>query len=328
MSDERVSLSYGSWQSPITTELIVSESISLGDMAIDGENIYWLEMRPSEDGRYVIVKRTPDGSQSDVNPAPFNARTRVHEYGGGSYIIHDGMTFFSNYTDQRVYRIDPDGLNPTAITPDGIDHRYADYTLDIYNENLITVREDHTDPGEASNTLVSININGIGDVRILISGADFYSSPALSPDGSLLAWIQWNHPNMPWDSTELWIAEVRSDGSLISPKKVKGREGESICQPVWSPDGVLHFVSDESGWWNIYRQEKGESINLTPIKAEYTQAQWGLGARYYGFLSSDRIICAMNENGIWSLAEIFVQDKQLEKIPTIFTEISRSGLKV
>ena len=328
MSDERVSLSYGSWQSPITTELIVSESISLGDMAIDGENIYWLEMRPSEDGRYVIVKRTPDGSQSDVNPAPFNARTRVHEYGGGSYIIHDGMTFFSNYTDQRVYRIDPDGLNPTAITPDGIDHRYADYTLDIYNENLITVREDHTDPGEASNTLVSININGIGDVRILISGADFYSSPALSPDGSLLAWIQWNHPNMPWDSTELWIAEVRSDGSLISPKKVKGREGESICQPVWSPDGVLHFVSDETGWWNIYRQEKGKPVNLTPIKAEFTQAQWGLGARYYGFPSSDRIICAMNENGIWSLAEIFVQDKQLEKIPTIFTEISRSGLKV
>ena len=139
MSDERVSLSYGSWQSPITTELIVSESINLGDMAIDGENIYWLEMRPSEDGRYVIVKRTPDGSQSDVNPAPFNARTRVHEYGGGSYIIHGGITFFSNYADQRVYRIDPDGLNPTAITPDGIDHRYADYTLDIYNICFIFV---------------------------------------------------------------------------------------------------------------------------------------------------------------------------------------------
>ena len=328
MSDEKIPLSYGSWKSPITTEMIVSESISLGDMAIDGENIYWLEMRPSEGGRYVIVKRTPDGSQSDVNSAPFNARTRVHEYGGGSYIIHDGMAFFSNYADQRVYRIDSDGLTPTAITQGGIDQRYADYTVDIYNDNLIAVREDHTGPGEASNTLVSININRIGDVRILISGADFYSSPALSPDGSLLAWIQWNHPNMPWDSTELWVAEVESDGSLTSPKKVKGREGESICQPVWSPDGVLHFVSDESGWWNIYRQEKGESINLTPIKAEYTQAQWGLGARYYGFASSDRIICAMNEKGIWSLAEIFIQDKQLKKIPTIFTEISRSGLKV
>ena len=328
MSDERVSLPYGSWQSPITTEMIISESTSLGDMAIDGENIYWLEMRPSEGGRYVIVKRTSNGSQSDVNLAPFNARTRVHEYGGGSYLIHNGMAFFSNYADQRVYRIDPNGLNPIAITPNGFDHRYADYTLDIYNENLIAVREDHTGPGEASNTLVSININGIGEVKILISGADFYSSPALSPDGSLLAWIQWNHPNMPWDSTELWVAEVESDGSLTSPKKIKGREGESICQPVWSPDGVLHFVSDEPGWWNIYRQEKGESVNLTPIKAEFTQAQWLLGVHYYGFSSSDQMICAMNENGIWSLAEICIRDKRLKKIPTVFTEISRSGLKV
>ncbi len=328
MSDERASLPYGSWQSPITTEMIISESISLGDMAIDGENIYWLEMRPSEGGRCVIVKRASNGSQSDVNPAPFNARTRVHEYGGGSYLIHNGVAFFSNYTDQRVYRVDPNGLNPIAITPNGFDHRYADYTLDIYNENLIAVREDHTGPGEASNTLVSINMHGIGKVKILISGADFYSSPVLSPDGSLLAWVQWNHPNMPWDSTELWVAEVESDGSLTAPMKVKGREGESICQPVWSPEGILHFVSDESGWWNIYRQEKGESVNLTPIKAEFTQAQWGLGARYYGFPSSDRIMCAMNENGIWSLAEIFLQDKQLERISTIFTEINRSGLKV
>ncbi|SVE23419.1 uncharacterized protein METZ01_LOCUS476273, partial [marine metagenome] len=168
MSDEKVSLSCGSWQSPITTELIVSESIGLGDMVIDGENIYWLEMRPSDGGRYVIVKRTPDGSQSDVNSAPFNSRTRVHEYGGGSYIIYNGMAFFSNYTDQRVYRIDPNGLNPIAITPNGIDHRYADFTMDICNENLIAVREDHTGPGEASNTLVSININGIDDVSTLI----------------------------------------------------------------------------------------------------------------------------------------------------------------
>ncbi|HIC95807.1 TPA: S9 family peptidase, partial [Candidatus Bipolaricaulota bacterium] len=196
---------YGSWKSPITSDLIVSETIGLGWIALDGEDIYWTEMRPAEGGRYVVVRWTPDGQRTDVTPPPFNARTRVHEYGGGAFVVADGTVYFSNFADQRLYRQDP-GVPPRPITPEADRSaersrrslRYADGVFDRRRGRIICVREDHTDPTrEAVNTIVSLDPEGNGGGQVLVSGKDFYSSPRLSPDGTRLAWLAWDHPNMP-----------------------------------------------------------------------------------------------------------------------------------
>src|SRR3989475_11543107 len=182
---------YGSWKSPITSDLIVKESIGLGQVKMDGNDIYWIEMRPSEAGRQVIVRRTPDGNQ-DVTPAEFNARTRVHEYGGGDYVAHDGVVYFSNFADQQLYRQQPNS-EPQLISEDSTDAqlRYADFVVDKSRNRLISVREDHRDKDRgAVNTLVAVPLDGAA-TQVLISGKDFYSSPRISPDGSRLAWLTW-----------------------------------------------------------------------------------------------------------------------------------------
>ena len=198
---------YGSWKSPITSDLIVKESIGLGQVKMDGDHVYWIEMRPSEGGRQVIVRQAPDGSTVDVIPPGFNARTRVHEYGGGDYIANDSTVYFSNFTDQQLYRTAPDS-EPQLVSEASSDAqlRYADFMVDKSRDRLISVREDHRENDrEALNTLVAISLAG-GEARVLISGNDFYSSPRISPNGSRLAWLTWNHPNMPWDGCELWTA--------------------------------------------------------------------------------------------------------------------------
>ena len=249
---------YGSWKSPITSDIIVAGTIGLGEITLDGEDIYWIESRPTEGGRQVLVKRTPDGQKTDMTPPPFNVRTRVHEYGGGAYVVVQGNLYFSNFTDQRIYEQHP-GEAPRPLTP-AVDMRYADAIFDPHRNRLISVREDHSVQGrEAVNTLVAVGglrfmgaAEPVSD-QILVSGNDFYSNPRLSPDGTRLAWLSWSHPNMPWDGTELWVGEVNQDGSLGRTQRIAGSVDESIFQPEWSPDGTLHFVSDRTGWWNLYR---------------------------------------------------------------------------
>ena len=310
---------YGSWKSPITSDLIVSETIVLGQIALDGQDIYWVEMRPTEGGRYVIVRRTPDGRTTDVTPLPFNARTRVHEYGGGAFAVADGTVYFSNFADQRLYRQDPGG-EPRPITPEA-DLRYADGVFDHRRGRLICVREDHTDPGrEAVNTIVSLDLDGNGG-RVLVSGNDFYSSPRLSPDGSRLAWLTWNHPNMPWDGTELWVGELDANGSLGRIERVAGGADESIFQPEWSPDGVLHFVSDRMGWWNLYRWRGGRVEPLIEMEAEFGLPQWVFGLSTYAFESAGRIICAYTQHGTWQLASLDTATGKLDPIETPYTQI-------
>ena len=313
---------YGSWKSPITSDLIVSETVGLGQPRIDGDDIYWIEMRPSERGRQVIVRQTSDGKRVDINPPDFNARTRVHEYGGGDYVVHNGAVYFSNFTDQQIYRQSGD-TKPERVTIDCPDDRvrYADAIVDAARDRLIAVREDHRQSDQqADNSIVAISIKD-GTTTVIAWGNDFYSSPRLSPDGSRLAWLTWNHPNMPWDGCELWCGDLATDGLVVNQELIAGGLRESIFQPEWSPDGVLHFVSDRTGWWNIYRA--GESIEgLCEMKAEFGAPQWVFGLSTYACESADRIVCALVEKGIWSLGTIDTRTRTFNRIETPFTEIS------
>jgi len=319
---------YGSWKSPITADLIVAGTIGLGQIVLDGENVYWSEGRPAEGGRSVIVRRTPDSKTTDVTPSPFNVRTRVHEYGGGAFAIKDGTVYFSNFADQRLYKQTPSG-EPQPLTPVA-DLRYADAVVDLQRERIICVQEDHTKGDrEPANSLVSISLNNDEDIQVLASGCDFYASPRLSPDRSQLAWISWNHPNMPWDSTQLWVAPINPDGSLGEAECVAGGADKSIFQPEWSPDGILYFVSDRSGWWNLYRWLPpmpegglGGVEPLCPMDAEFGLPQWVFGMSTYGFESANRIICTYTKKGSWQLASLDLQTKQLEVIETPYTDIS------
>ncbi len=313
---------YGSWKSPITADVIARGAVRLMQVVLDGEDIYWLESRPAEGGRYVIVKRSIDATVSDVTPSPFYVRTTVHEYGGGDFLVHNGTVYFSNFKDQRLYVQKP-GAAPQPITP-AKEFRYADAIVDIQRHRLICVREDHTAAGrEAVNTIVSVQLDGDPDGgTVLVSGNDFYASPRLSPDGSKLAWLTWNHPNMPWDGTELWVAQIADDGSVKDAQKVAGGPTESIFQPEWAPDGTLYFVSDRTGWWNIYRWRDGSIEALTKMEAEFGQPQWVFGMSTYAFLSEREIVCAYTQNGIWRLARLDTGTKKLDPIETPYTEIS------
>lgn len=311
---------YGSWRSPITSELIASGTIGLTQVEVDGDDVYWIEMRPTEGGRCVVVRRTSDGKTEDVRPSPFNARTRVHEYGGGAFAVADGTVYFSNFADQRLYRQEP-GARPTPITPEA-DLRYADAVVDHRRGRLVCVREDHSRAGrEAVNAIVSVNVTAVHRGDVLVAGNDFYSSPRLSPDGSRLAWLTWNHPNMPWDGTELWVGELKDDGSISEAKLVAGGLDESIFQPEWSPEGVLHFVSDRSGWWNLYCWRDGRVEPLVEMEAEFGRPQWVFGNPTYAFESAGRIVCALGQRGTWQLASLDTTTRVLTPIETPYTEI-------
>ncbi|HEY3139233.1 MAG TPA: S9 family peptidase [Blastocatellia bacterium] len=312
---------YGSWKSPISSDLIVAGTIGLGDVALDGEDIYWVESRPSEGGRSVIVRRTPDENISDVTPPGFNARTTVHEYGGGAYIAEAGTVYFSDFTDQRLYRQEP-GSAPRAITSTS-KMRYADGVIDHPRNLIYCVREDHTSGDrDAVNTLVKVNVGGDKAGEVIVSGNDFYSSPRLSPDGNHLAWLTWNHPNMPWDGCELWIGDLEEAGRITQSKLVAGGKSESVFQPQWSPGGVLHFVSDRTGWWNLYRLRGGLIESLCEMEAEFGAPQWTFKMSTYAFESERRIICAYCELGNWRLANLDAETRKLEPIDLPYTEIA------
>ena len=316
---------YGSWKSPITADLLASTYVGLDELRIDGKDLYWNELRPANKGRNVIVQRKPDGTLTDITPTGFSARTRVHEYGGGCYLVQNGTVYFSNYTDQRFYRQDP-ASDPRPLTPP-VDMRYADSVFDQKRNRIISIREDHTlKTPQAVNTIVSLDPENESEGKILFSGNDFYSTPRLSPDGTKLAWLTWNHPNMPWDGTELWIADVKPDGSLGQAEKIAGGLDESIYQPEWSPDGELYFSSDRTGWWNLHRWHNSEVEPLYPMEAEFGLPQWGFGSHTFVFESQDRIVCAYTKNGLWNLASLNLRKKKLEPIETSISQIDRGNL--
>ena len=317
--------SYGSWKSPVTSDMIVRESVQIEQIVVDGAAIYWSERHAQEAGRTVILCRTTDGRVMTITP-PFidqkkpyyNVRTRVHEYGGGAFTVAGGAVYFSNFLDQRLYRQES-GQDPVPVTAE-TQMFYADGVIDGSGKRIYCVREDHSEKGEAANTLICLNLAN-GSAAIIASGNDFYSSPRLNNDGRKLAWTTWNHPYMPWDQTGLWVAKVNKDGSLSGAKKIAGAAGESIAQPQWSPDGMLYYISDRNGWWNIYRWDGTNAKPLIQMEAEFAGPQWVFGLSSYTFVSPEQIFCTYFKGGVWHLSSLDTATGEMKKIDTPYTDI-------
>ena len=311
---------FGAWKSPITSAAIVTESVGLDQPAIVGTTMYWIENRASEQGRSVLVRCDASGTKVDVTPQGYSVRSRVHEYGGAAMLIDGDTVYFSNHSDQQLYRQIGSNL-PQPLTDDA-QLRYADAIIDHRRNRLICLREDHrvTD-SEAVNTIVAIDLS-TGNQAVLLSGHDFYATPRLSPDGKSLAWLGWDHPNMPWDGTTLYCADIAGDGSLHNVRQVAGGIDDPIFQPSWSPNNVLHFVSECSGWWNLYRLRHNKIEALHPMAAEFGRPLWNLGMSTYGFDDAGGIICSYAMDGDWHLARLDPNTHTLKDIPLPFRKIS------
>ncbi|WP_323844559.1 S9 family peptidase [Microbulbifer magnicolonia] len=295
---------YGSWKSAIGAELLVQGSVRLSEASLVDGRYYWLESRPAEKGRSALVQYCPERGRRDLVPAPLSVRSKAHEYGGASYLVSGDTVYFVLAEDQRIYRMDLDNQLPEPVTVAG-NFRYADLCLDRARNALICVQEDHTPcagGGEARARIIAIDLDQSlkSDPRVLAEGADFYSNPTLNPDGTRLSFLRWYHPNMPWDGTELCIAELDASGAVINTERVAGGDNESLFQPQWSPEGELFYVSDRNNWWNLYRL--GSNQTLWEKQAEFATPQWVFGMSTYGFLNSDEILCTYTEEGRWHLA--------------------------
>jgi dipeptidyl aminopeptidase/acylaminoacyl peptidase len=327
---------YGSWRSSIDLDLASAGTVRLGETRISDGAVYWIEGRPAEQGRQTLMRHGPDGSTRELTPAPFRVGNMVHEYGGGSYLADRGRVVVSSIADGRLFEIDPDGISsPRAITPEG-PWRYADLALDPRGERLFAVRETHDphDPNRPDlvvNELVTVALDGSeGAGRPAVTDLDFVAAPRPSPDGRLLAWLEWDQPDMPWDAVRLRVASLDAHGRLGPARTVAGGPAVSIAQPSWSPTGVLHFVSDESGWWNLFALDGPEGIeggarNLAPMDAELADPAWVFAQSSYGFASDGRIIAAARSGGHDELL-IISADGTVERPPTPFSELA--GVRV
>jgi len=316
-------LPFGAWPSPISAEVVADGGIRLGGLALDGDYVYWVENRPSEQGRLTLLRKRADGELEEVVPAPHSVRTRVHEYGGGAFAVAAGVVIFSNDADQRLYRIDTSRPRPwlaEALTaPNPV--RYADLQFDQRRQRVLCIGERKRAGHEPENFIASVSLAS-GDVAVLTSGADFYAFPRIDPAGGRLAYLTWNHPAMPWDACELRVADIRDDGSLGDPVTVAGRAHESIFQPAWSPTGVLHFTSDRSGFANLYRMgPDGSTTCLASAQADFATPLWVFGLSTYAWLDESTIACVFQESGFWHLATLATKTGQCDTVATALTEL-------
>ncbi|WP_242622971.1 alpha/beta hydrolase family protein [Pseudonocardia sediminis] len=303
---------YGSWSTPVTSELVVAAAVRLGGVHPDGDDVVWSEGRPSDGGRTQLVRRGPDGEPVDLLPEGGDARTGVHEYGGGAWWVHDGHhgngpgpVWFVEWTDQRLYRLDPDGA-PVALTPEPDvprGDRWADGDVAPDGTWLVAIREHHPSAGapatEVVNEIVRLDAREPSEPQVLVTGPDFVAAPRISPDGDSLAWLSWDHPSMPWDDTLLTVRDLESGEETV----VAGGRGESVTEPRWQRDGSLTFLSDRTGWWNLYRWLPGSDIEtLVRIDAEIGTPSWALGGSRYALLDDGRVVFARSRDGFDALA--------------------------
>ena len=315
---------YGEWQSPFPISLLTAGVVTLSEVrAIDGVR-WWLEGRPDEKGRQVLVRRDPDGTATRLTPKGFNARTRVHEYGGAAYVVDGDLVIVSDFASGRLNRVIGDGkLAP--LTPERA-WRFADLVVDRPRHRLLAVREDYEPEtlerhGEPENSLVTIDLDS-GDVTVLVSGSDFIAAPRISPSGDQLAWLEWSHPNMPWDGTELRLADVATSGSIGEATTVAGSPTDWIAQPRWSPDGVLHFVAEPKGWMNIHRLIGGHPEVVTALEAEFAAPDWLFGWSNYGFLPDGSIVAIGRSRGQDRLYQLGPKPGSADVIDVPFTEMA------
>ena len=268
----------GTWASPITFESLVEGAIHPSDLRVHDGRIHWLETRPAEGGRVAIMREDGSGP-AELISAPFNARTRVHEYGGAPYVVTDDGVFFSNFADQRLHVLKA-GAAPEPLTPEGF--RYADAAA-LPGSGLVAVREDHSDPADIRNTVVRLTGEAGDGGQVLFGSSDFVAYPRPSPDGRRLAFIAWDHPNMPWDTTSLYLADLTGEG-LGAPWRIAGGREESVIDPQWSEDGTLYFISDRTGFWNLYRWSGEAGEPVLAKAAEFAGPLWVFGQSNYALL--------------------------------------------
>ncbi len=320
-SSKTTSTPYGNWQSSISSELIVADSVAIDEPILTAEAVYYIERRPQENGRCVIVKVSGDKT-TDILPAPFSARSRVHEYGGGCYCLADDQLFFINDSDQDIYCIKDQQINRITTSSN---HRFADFTYDKKHRCLIAVCEHH-DNDNITNTIVSIDIE-TGGLFTLEQGQDFYASPRLNTCASQLCWQSWNHPNMPWDGNNLWLADIDNAGKLKNKKHIAGSDNISVFQPQWSPDDTLYFISDNDGWWHLYRYTDTDSSDgitqLTTGEREFGLPQWVFAQSSYAFIDNTHIICSYQSHDQTTLALLSLSNEiTLKKVPSPWQALS------
>jgi len=300
-------LRFGSWPTPITSEVVVAEAIGLSEVRVDGPDLIWAESRPAEGGRIALVRRDGDGRVLDLLPPGQNARTAVHEYGGGAWWADHGVVWFCSWADQRLYRRDPQTgavqpLTPEPEVPRG--DRYADGSVAPDGTWMVCVREHHPAGGSGApdvrNELVRLAAHEPSAPEVVVAGPDFVSAPRISPDGRRLAWVEWDHPNMPWDGTRLVVRDLQTGADRV----LAGGPDESISEPAWLGDGSLAFISDSRGWWNLHRvdADDGGVRPLVEIDADIGEPQWVFGGSRYAVLEDGRVVFARWRDGFDGLA--------------------------
>ena len=321
---------FGSWASPINAPLIAKAGTTAFAPQIDGDTLYWLESRPNEGGRVVLMQSVWGGTPIEISPPDMNIRTRVHEYGGTPYIVGNGKIFAVNFADQRLYEIHGDRTSTPLTVEDG--RRFADMQIDPKHNRLICVCEDHSQEGEPANTVVAISLTVPHTQTTLADGHDFFAYPRQSPDGTKLTFIAWDHPNMQWDDVQLYQAELNTDGLPVSETRLNPGIDESVLDLQWSEKGTLYFIADRSGWWNPYAYDGDETRQLIGRDREFAGPLWGLGQTNFGFLTQDTILFSHGEENKAGLTLLNLSTGEAEAIPndcaTIGSMVSASGKAV